>query len=378
MLSANIHKTYIIAWVRVTFGLILYFVYICPQTLLSQKVVQPIADSIQKNNQFLGYPIAFFLPETNFGFGGAGVYTFRFKDEKPTSNPSQIQFLAAYTLNKQTLLSFPFELYRKNNLWKFKGELSYYNYVYNFYGIGINSLEENGEKFTISYPRFRIDVQRLMGSSFLGLRYRFDHHKMLQKDALLSNLNYLGSDGGTYSGVGIIYQWDTRDILYGPTRGVFIQLESFFNSKFLGSDFEYQRYSIDASSYTSVSKKSVIAINFVMATMQRDVPFYDMMYFGRPTQMRGYQDRRFIDKNLLLIQSEYRFPIYKRIQGVGFAASGTVGALYKDIFSNPYKFTYGFGLRFVVNKKDQIKLRLDYGRTLNEGGAIYLTTNEAF
>jgi len=376
--SAKFHKTIFNRCRRLAIILILFFVYLLPQTLKSQAIIPTFEDSIQSKNQLISYPIVFFLPETNLGFGGAGVFTFRFRDETPSSNPSQLQFLAAYTLNKQTLLSFPFELYRKNNLWKFKGELSYYNYVYNFYGVGINSRKEDQESFTTRYPRFRLDVQKHIGSSFLGLRYRFDSHNMIQKGELLSSNSYLGSDGGIYSGLGIIYQWDTRDILYGPSKGAFVQLETFFNSKVFGSNFEYQRYSIDAAKYLTVNSKSVFAFNFVTSTMQGGVPFYDMLFFGRPTQMRGYQDRRFIDRNLLLIQSEYRFIIYKRFQGVGFAASGTVGNQYMDIFSNPYRLTYGFGLRFVANKKDQVKFRLDYGRTINEGGAIYLTTNEAF
>lgn len=32
-----------------------------------------------KRNQLLAYPIVFFLPETKWGFGAAGLYNFRFK-----------------------------------------------------------------------------------------------------------------------------------------------------------------------------------------------------------------------------------------------------------------------------------------------------------
>ena len=81
---------------------------------------------------------------------------------------------------------------------------------------------------------------------------------------------------------------------------------------------------------------------------------------------------------MLVLQTEYRFPIYKRLQGVTFVSSGSVSDQYLDLFSNHYKWSYGAGLRFVLNKKDRIRLRLDYGLTTNEGGAFYITVNEAF
>ena len=78
------------------------------------------------------------------------------------------------------------------------------------------------------------------------------------------------------------------------------------------------------------------------------------------------------------MQGEYRFPIYKWLQGVSFLSGGTVSTVYSDIFKNDYKMSFGAGLRFVLNKKDRVRLRLDYGRTINEGGALYITINDAF
>jgi len=66
------------------------------------------------------------------------------------------------------------------------------------------------------------------------------------------------------------------------------------------------------------------------------------------------------------------------VQGVSFLSGGTVAASYSEIFENDYKISFGAGLRIVLNKKDRVRLRLDYGRTINEGGAIYITINDAF
>lgn len=356
------------------------FLFICWQidgySIKLNNVVE--TDTTKIKNQLIAYPVVFYLPETRWGFGGAGLYNFRFKGESSTSNPSQVQFVLSFTQNKQVIVTFPFELYLQENLWKLKGELSYYRYLYKFYGVGLSSKVEDKEFFFANYPRFRADILRRFDKVFAGVRFRFDQMSITEKDSLLQSGNYIGNNGGTISGIGIVAQWDTRDYIYNPTKGHYMETEIFINGNIVGSDFNYQRYSLDFAKYFSLGTNHTLATQLTTATIQGDPIFYDLLFFGSPKLMRGYQDRRFIDKNMLVLQTEYRFPIYKRLQGVTFVSSGSVSDQYLDLFSNPYKWSYGAGLRFVLNKKDRIRLRLDYGLTTNEGGAFYITVNEAF
>jgi outer membrane protein assembly factor BamA len=346
--------------------------------LMGQKKENIIIDSTSLKNQVIAYPVIFYLPETRWGFGAAGLYNFRFRNESSTSNPSQIQFVTSFTQNKQVILTFPFELYFKENLWKLKGEVSYYRYLYKFYGVGIDSKFDDKEFFFAQYPRIRTDFLRRLKSVFAGLRIRFDQLNITKKDSLLSNGNYNGIEGGTISGLGFVAQWDKRDFIYNPTKGFYLETEAFFSGGFIGSDFTYQRYTIDFAKYTRLFENHTLATQIHGASLQGNPIFYELLYFGSPRLMRGYQDRRFIDKNLLCLQTEYRFPLYKRLQGVAFVSSGTVSSKFKELFENEYKWSYGGGLRFILNKKDRIRLRLDYGITTNEGSAFYITVNDAF
>jgi outer membrane protein assembly factor BamA len=338
----------------------------------------PEQDSSKSGNQFLAYPVVFYLPETRWGFGGAGLYNFRFKGESALSNPSQIQFAVSYTQNKQVLITFPFELYFKENTWKIKGDLNYFEYLYKFYGTGIESLESDKEFFFAKYPRIRLDVLRRYKSLFAGIRYRFDKMRITESGPLLSSGKYTGQNGGNVAGIGFLCQWDKRDFIYNPTKGFYLETEIFFNDKWVGSDYSYRRFSLDFAKYTRLAEDHTLALQIINAHNIGDPIFYDLIFFGSPRIMRGYQDRRFLDRNMLVFQSEYRFPIYKRLQGVSFFSSGTVGSKYSDLFSNPYKFSYGGGLRYTLNQKDRVRLRLDYGLTPTEGGSFYLTINDAF
>jgi outer membrane protein assembly factor BamA len=352
------------------------FISVAPLDTLVQGT-DPV-DSVQ--NQFVAYPIVFYLPETKWGAGAAGFYNFRFRGEAATSNPSLIQFSFSYTQNKQVIVTIPMEWYLGNNLWKFDGEISYFKYQYNFYGIGDETTLENRETFRAEYPRFRMDVLRRFKRWFGGVRYRFDAMQFadFRAEGLLEKGNYTGKFGGTISGAGLVLQLDTRNRIYHPTRGVFMEWEGYVNRPGIGSDFSYSRYSADMSAYFGIDKEHVVAVQCSTATIHGEPIFYDMLYFGSPRIMRGYQDRRFIDKNMLLLQAEYRFPIFGRIQGAAFYSAGAVAGTYGMLFQKTWQQSFGGGLRIILNKKDRLRLRVDYGRTLHEGGAFYLTVNDAF
>ncbi|MDX1667326.1 MAG: hypothetical protein R3350_08855, partial [Saprospiraceae bacterium] len=92
---------------------------------------------------------------------------------------------------------------------------------------------------------------------------------------------------------------------------------------------------------------------------------------------RGYSDRRFIDNNLINLQTEVRFPVYQRFGGVAFASAASLAPRISDLFTTEHKFAYGIGARYTVDRKQRTKLRLDVGFTSNEFN-FYVTAKEAF
>ncbi|MBK9733724.1 MAG: BamA/TamA family outer membrane protein [Saprospiraceae bacterium] len=357
------------------------FLFICNNSAYCQNQDTIVSiDTLKPRNQLLAYPIIFYLPETNWGFGAAGFYSFRFKGESTKSNPSQIQFSVNYTLNKQIILSFPFELYTDNNHWKFKGELGYYRYQYYFFGIGNETKKVNRESFQANYPRLRLDVLRKWNNMFFGLRYRFDQFDIakIKEAGLLEKILLNKPKGGTLSGLGLVIQLDTRDFIYNPTKGHYIDSELFVNDSWTASDYNYLRLSIDAAKYVRLANEHTLAFHMYSANITGNPLFYDLPFFGSPKLVRGYIDRRFIDKNILVLQTEYRYPIYKRFQGVAFFASGNVASTFSHLIKTGFKSSFGLGFRFTLNKTDRVRLRVDYGRTLHEGGSFYVTINDAF
>ena len=320
------------------------------------------------------FPVLFYLPETGLGYGGVGIGTFRFKDEFPDSRPSTAQLALTYTSKNQILLFAPFELYKDQERWRFVGEIGYYEYFYNFFGGGVNSQRMNLEIYSVNFARARLTVLREILTDFsVGLSYEFDSFSEpeLEEGGLLDFGDFVGKDGGIVSNLGVSVVYDTRDHIFFPTKGFFIQGNLLTSMRLLGSSFDYNKLRLDSRYYQQIRGRHILA-----SSNSGEVPFYDLNWLGSK-RTRGFDNRRFQDNAELSISLEYRFPIYKRFEGVAFSALATVAEDFNSLFSSSLKNATGAGLRYTINKKEGTRLRIDYGIT-NEGGNFYFTINESF
>ncbi len=185
-----------------------------------------------------------------------------------------------------------------------------------------------------------------------------------------------GKRDGTVSNIGFQVFYDTRDHQFVPIKGFYIQGKYFTSSKLLGASFNYSKFELDNRYYQKVGKKQVLAANLYLANSSEGTPFYDLNYLGSK-RTRGFDNRRFQDNAELSFALEYRFPITGRFGGVLFGSTGTVAPDLGKTFSSSYKNAVGTGLRYIINKRDGVRIRVDYGHT-NEGGNFYFTIKEAF
>jgi len=351
------------------------FLVLVPLKMSAQGVQR---DSI-KNLKLSVFPVIFYTPETALGLGGVGIGTFRLKDEAMETRPSSAQIGISYTTKNQFLLFAPFELYKDNEKWRMLGELGFYKYFYNFYGIGINSRLEDEEVYETTFPRARISVLREVLKGFsVGLGYELDifTNLRIKEGGILEASNANGKRDGTVSNIGLRAFYDTRDNLFFPTKGFYIQGGYFTSSKILGSSFNYSKFELDNRFYQKLGKKQVFATNLFLGNNSSGTPFYDLNYLGSK-RTRGFENRRFQDNAELSLALEYRFPIWRRFGGVAFGSTGTVAPNLGKTLSSAYKNSGGVGLRYLINKRDGVRIRVDYGIS-GEGSNFYFTIKEAF
>ena len=358
----------------------MFFLITVLEPIAAQKIEQQEQDSI-KNFKLSGFPVLFFLPETGLGYGALGVATFRFRDEPLNSRPSSAQLAFSFTTRKQLLIFAPYELYWDNEKWRLFGELGYYKFFYNFFGVGINSQEGNFETYDVTFPRLRASLLREVYPKIsIGAGYELDIFSKLSfpDDGILDNSDVLGkAGGGTISNLGFLIVYDSRDDIFQSTSGFFIQSSFFGGAGVLGSSFDYTRINIDARYYKKIKGAHSLATNLFLSHSSEGTPFLSLNYLGNNKRTRGFDDRRYQDNSELSFAAEYRFPIKGRFGGVAFAASGTVAPDFAELFATQFRSAAGVGLRYVINKKDGIRLRADYAISA-EGGNFYFTVGESF
>ncbi|TVZ14621.1 BamA/TamA family outer membrane protein [Maribacter sp. MAR_2009_72] len=341
---------------------------------------QQVEEDTIKNLRLNVLPVVFYTPETGLGYGALGLSTFRLKGEKTTTRPSSVQLGITFTSKKQFLMFMPYEFYLDEERWRFKGELGYYKYFYNYYGLGMDSREEDKELYTADFPRFRLAAYRELFKGFsVGLGYEFDGYNVLEPEPnglLDATADIIGKDGGTISNIGLLALYDTRDNIFHPTKGWYIEGVFYNSAPWLGSDFTYRKFELDTRYYQRIKGDIILASNLFFGNRSSGTPFQDLNYLGTK-RTRGFDNRRYLDKNEISLATELRFPIYRRFKGAVFGASGTVIPSLSQAINTSYKSAFGGGFRYIVNKKEGTRLRVDYGIS-SEGGQFYFTINEAF
>ncbi|MBL7805619.1 MAG: BamA/TamA family outer membrane protein [Saprospiraceae bacterium] len=343
----------------------------CPELAFSQEMEQtPTRDS---SLRIFAVPVVVYTPDTYWAFGAAGIVTFKGKPLR-----SSVSFGINYTQRKQILVNFPFQWFSPAGYWRAYGELAWYRYLYQYFGIGNSYPNDYLEKYVAQYPRARLSLlRRLRTNQLAGLRLGFDAYRILSVDegGELAAGKVAGTGGGISSILGPVWLFDSRDNQFYPGKGVLIESTLFGESPLWGSNFSYLRFSLESSRYFTLLKNNVLALHFLGQTSAGNPPFYGMAQLGGARLLRGYPLGKYRDRHVLLVQAEYRFPIFWRFKGVVFGGTGSV-------FGTPgerlrWRPNAGAGLRFEFDRKQHIHLRMDYGIGAHNSG-FYLTVGEAF
>jgi len=324
------------------------------------------------------FPIVYYAPETRLVYGAGGSATFRFRSDSASARPSSVVAGAAYTQNKQLLLYSQYQLFLKNNKYYVFGEAGYYLYSYYFFGVGQDEVPE--ELYKVNYPRIKLNVTRLiLPHVYVGFGYQFEQYDINERKeggTLIQN-TIPGSEGSRTSGLGMLFIYDTRNMIFFPTKGWYAQLSAINNGNQWGGDYQFSRFQLDITKYQRLYKEVILAVNSYNSFIVGTAPFQQQSQLGGNKQMRGYYQGRFTDYNLMVLEGEVRFPLYRQLGAVAFINSGALGGKTDFIRFNAIKYSYGLGLRYTINRKDHLNIRLDYAKGPGTSG-IYFTIGEAF
>jgi len=305
-------------------------------------------------------------------------------------------------------------IYSPGEKYYLNGEVSLYKNRLYYFGIGNDEPQVSKDKRSFLDFQLFIINQRFQKSiaknQFLGLQYRLSRVYNLNPEPGRvddngddipvtgpNTQNYFNQDpriqrdlrqtrNFSLSGVGPVYTFDSRDVALAASKGSLLDLQVMFNGKFVGSDYNFVRYQIDARHYQRIfSDKTILALQFLGQFHSGNVPWYGLAGIGanlggtlynNANIMRGIYEQRFRDRQMVSAQAELRQHLFWRIDGAAFLGAGQVGYNLNDYSFGGIHTAGGVGARFNFIRRDRVNLRFDYAFGTDPG--FYFAIGEAF
>lgn len=343
-----------------------------------------LADTTKKRKiSFLALPEISYGERDGVGLGAtARMYINDFRPRPTESLPkrqSYIDLSGDFTFKGNLSLSIRPTLYLLRDRMLIRGYFGLGHYPSTFRVNGPRSGENEKEDYDKNLTRMRVATYwRWLKHVYVGVGYHYYDYGVSDKvpGGILEQGTVTGSNGAKISGLSLHYLHDTRDHQFVPLKGLFTQVDAYFNGRCLGSSEDYTKYIVDLRYYLPVGRAQLIALNFYSQISVGDVPFQDMAELSDGVHSRGYGTGRYTDKNMVSLQAEYRY-YFGRFGLSAFVSTGNVGdtalkALKMD------KPTFGGGLRFKPFRHQRMYFRADAGFNTHGQVQFYLGIDELF
>jgi len=365
---------------------------VLPSTRIPEEELKKEIVSVEKNG-FLLIPHMYYKPETQIAGGLVFITYFRSEEDLKAAEgteaeekklplqirPSTVATTLTYTQNKQFIWELFPDLYMDNERYHIIGGMEYLKYPDRFYGIG-NDTPDDYEMYTADIFRARADVQReVFHRVYMGLIYQYEWYDLVEseKGGLLDTKGIPGSGKGTASGFGLSLNHDTRNHGFTPSAGGWYQFTAVAFHRLFQTTYRFTRYTMDLRQYIPVWKSHVLALQGYMSVINGSAPFEMLSALGGKKIMRGLYEGRYRDDDMIVLQGEYRFPVWGRFGLAAFAGWGDVSPRIVQFDPREFKFAYGGGVRVAINPQEKVNLRIDLARSGDFTG-VYITIGEAF
>ncbi len=319
------------------------------------------------NVKFAAIPIINYDPAFEWNLAALVNIFFKVTPADTISPLSMAGAMLGYTTNKTWYWALYTRLYMDED--NYRVTLAYGDASVNF-----QYYEELGGmfiNFNSLYDVFYIEAQRRVFKRwYLGLKYvnlktktQFD---LEGTEPVISNMSNLG----------FVVSHDTRDFIYNPHNGDFLNLKTGFYRDAWGSDFKFDNYEFDFTKFFNIDATRVIAGRFSAYVATGDVPF-EGQHVVKRDDIRGYTNGKHRANQVYALQGEYRWNFYKKWGMVAFGGFATAVDNLKQIQFNGLLPGVGVGLRYMAITSEQINIGLDVAAGKDDWG-IYFRIGEAF
>jgi Omp85 superfamily domain len=156
--------------------------------------------------------------------------------------------------------------------------------------------------------------------------------------------------------------YDSRDSPFRPSTGWLLDTGFTFTEQVNRDQFRYLGYWVDIHRYIPVFRGNrVLLLRGYLTKLDslsgQTIPFYELPLLDLNNGLRGFDRGRWQDKGALLFNVEWRYPVWKDIEGTIFLDEGQVFRDYRDLQLKLFQYSAGVGFRFVTARKFSFRVQ---------------------
>lgn len=336
-----------------------------------------------------------YTPEASFGVGGAVLASFKMNKRDTISQRSFLPVGLNLSVNGTIVVAGAGTFFFNENKFRIYANYGYRNEPAHYYGIGIEEADntlrsDSTTKYHRSYfqlyPRF---VWEIRPNFYVGGLFDLNFTNTTDINSEMAEDPYFLKYKSKYLNVGIggLVQYDTRDDVATPSRGLLLSSNFKLFGKYLGGAYNYEILELEYRQFKNIFRpRSTLAWIAKTQIGFGDIPYSELPTFGSPFDLRGYYIGKYRDKSMAYGIVEYRHMLgsmekYKSGNfwaKCGFVVWGGTGTVGETPFDwNKWKFNFGAGIRFQMQPGKNF--RLDIGKGVGESGVqVYMNMTEAF
>jgi hypothetical protein len=187
---------------------------------------------------------------------------------------------------------------------------------------------------------------------FLDSKINFPDLNNLPSFAKLSDIKSVVSQ------IGGAIQFDGRDNIFTPDKGMRFQFDFFWSDNAIGSDYDAWRLNLSAIGYYPITKKLIGGLRLEGEQALGNAPFY-----LRPgINLRGVPSARYQGKASVVTEAELRWDLYRRWSLMGYGGLASAFNDWDKAFAKPVVYSYGTGFRYLIARKFKLRMGVDVAR----------------
>lgn len=357
---------------------LLAILFVLPMRPLFAQLTQDTSRKVQ----YLVVPIFFKTPETGWSYGASGSLSFKTSNRLDSlTRTSVIQAVGFLTSRQQNVQVIDASIYFPKEKYILLGQVAHSYFPDRFWGIGPETHDSVWEHYQYEQIYFNPHLKKKIAPRvFAGLLYEFQSvYKIRYAPGGVFDTSYFyGKTNYNVSGLGASLSYDTRNISYWPSKGIFFQTQATGFRKEIASDYDLLKWVTDLRFYKKIYRSHILAVQLYNYQTFGKTPLRELANFGGPNSMRGFYQGRFRASNMATIIAEYRLRLYKRFSGVVFGGAGNVYDHYQQLRACNIKYSYGAGIRFALLEREMLNIRVDYGYSDKFNRGLYVTVGECF